>query len=279
MSLTGIQIEFTYTGECPEHGCRNSKLDMELYSDSKVMTIGPSGYGDPNKDCTEAFHKLVYDDFPETAAGGTANPDNRTNGPVEGSRPIEDDEELIRRARKSQSGNVAFGQTASFEALFTADEEELRKAYPGNPYDESRADAGLAQRLAWWTGKDCERMERLMRRSALERPKWDTMRGSITWIQQTILRAVSMQTKLYGEQTVHTPGTVINPDGIHGVETPQKRGGNAFMTIEDQLKHFEGCIYIESEHAVLCTGWGHTQARQFSARYGGYHFNMDTDQV
>ncbi len=82
-------------------------------------------------------------------------------------RGPEDDDELIRRMYASKpSFGAALGNTASFVDLW----ENKVTVFNG---DESRADAALALCLAWWTGDDAERIERLMRRSGLNRPKYD----------------------------------------------------------------------------------------------------------
>lgn len=78
-----------------------------------------------------------------------------------------DDEELIRRAIRSKSVNAAFGNKASFQDLWEGNVEALARTYPDElrGYDSSSADAALAQHLAFWTGCDCARMERLMLKS------------------------------------------------------------------------------------------------------------------
>jgi hypothetical protein len=276
ISGTGLQIVTSYTGECPEHGCRNDAKGLELYTKGKIITIGFSGVGRTDADCTAGLLRQIALNFPETAAG-SADAENWTEGPCKGANPIKDDSELIDRARKSTSGNAEFGSVASFEALWSGEEAELAEAFPSSDemYNASSADMALATHFSWWTGNDCQRIENLMRQSALERPKWDEMRGSITWLQMTILKAVSMQHSWFGQNNNPEPGTVVTPDGNYGVETPQKRKGNGFMTIDDQLQYFAGCTYIESMNAALVPDGSILKPEAFTVRYGGYQFNMD----
>jgi hypothetical protein len=282
ISGTGLQIVITYTGDAPDHSKRNEAEDMEVYTEGKLMTLGLPGIGDPNKDCTDAFHRHVDRYHPETA-GASADPANWSHEPHPDAHPIEDDDELISKALESQSMNGAMGVKATFKQLFQGDEDGLAIAYPSenSPYNARRADAGLAQQLVFWTGGDHQRIEDLMYRSALVRDKWEEMRGSVTYLRKTILHAVAlqlagnMQKKWYGMQTIHTPGTVIKSDGIHGVEVPQTRGGTGFMTVEDQLAHFDGCVYIESMNAALVPDGSILKPEAFSVRYGGYQFVMD----
>ncbi|MCC7172163.1 MAG: hypothetical protein IT459_17085 [Planctomycetes bacterium] len=51
--------------------------------------------------------------------------------------------------------------------------------------------------LAFWGRGDSALIDRLFRRSGLMRAKWDTKRGSITWGQQTINKALAGKTKFY----------------------------------------------------------------------------------
>jgi hypothetical protein len=98
----------------------------------------------------------------------------------------EDDDALLKIALKSKSPKAIFGGKASFKQLWEADSDKLAKAFPPDgtdkAYNASGADQSLANHLAWYTGNHCDRIERLMRRSALVRDKWereDYLRGTI----------------------------------------------------------------------------------------------------
>jgi primase-polymerase (primpol)-like protein len=102
-----------------------------------------------------------------------------SSAPVPTWRGPTDDQDLINRAMRSQSGPQALGRKASFSDLFMCDTEKLGYFFPpdpnsksGLPYNGSSADSALAQSLAFWTGNDCERIERIMRLSGLVRDKW-----------------------------------------------------------------------------------------------------------
>jgi putative DNA primase/helicase len=69
--------------------------------------------------------------------------------------------------------------------------------------DASRDDYSLCCLLAFWTGRDAARMDRLFRQSGLMRPKWDQPRGSQTYGQRTIAQAIAACTTIYhGSQRV-----------------------------------------------------------------------------
>jgi putative DNA primase/helicase len=114
-------------------------------------------------------------------------------------RGPDDDDELIRRARRSNSPRAIFGDGASFDDLWTASEAKLAKAFPSahDVFDRSGADQALANRLAFWTGSNHERMLTLMRScEALARDKWDRP----DYLRRTILEACAKQTNCYVER-------------------------------------------------------------------------------
>lgn len=86
--------------------------------------------------------------------------------------PIDDDE-LIRRALASTPPLASLGRKPSFALLWNAD-PKLGDFYPdegglNRSFDHSAADLALMNALAWWTGCNPLRMERLFNRSALTR--------------------------------------------------------------------------------------------------------------
>lgn len=87
-----------------------------------------------------------------------------------------DDDVLIAMMLQSASTAARFGEKAFMADLWNAKEAVLSRFYPaydgGNGFDHSSADAALMSHLAFWTGKDMARMDRLFRRSALMRHKY-----------------------------------------------------------------------------------------------------------
>ncbi len=88
------------------------------------------------------------------------------------------DEELIERAKCARNGD-------RFRRLWAGDTSEY-----GN--DRSRADAALCCLLAFWTGGDAARVERLFRRSGLMRDKWNRRTGETTYGQSTVEAALRL---------------------------------------------------------------------------------------
>ena len=100
--------------------------------------------------------------------------------PAEAAPVNVDDSTLLGKAR-------AAGNGAKFRALFDQGNTTL---YDG---DDSSADLALCNLLAFWTGGDSARIDRLFRQSALYRDKWDEKRGAGTYGTRTIAKAVGVQ--------------------------------------------------------------------------------------
>jgi putative DNA primase/helicase len=86
------------------------------------------------------------------------------------------DEGLLSRARRARNAS-------KFNRLWAGDLSD----YDG---DHSRADAGLCSMLAFYTGCDAVRIDRLFRSSALYRAKWDRSTGGSTYGRVTIDAAI-----------------------------------------------------------------------------------------
>lgn len=174
LSVSRRGLHFWGSGPVPEHSKKCTALGLELYTELRFLAITLEVLqGDASADHAAEIARLVASCFPPRNDPGVDAPDD---GPCAEWRGPTDDEELLRRALASHSAASAFGNRASFADLWTANAAVLAKCYPDSgdrPYDASSADAALAQHLAFWTGRDRGRIERLMRRSALARDKWD----------------------------------------------------------------------------------------------------------
>lgn len=104
-----------------------------------------------------------------------------------GAGTARDDSQLIDRIMRST-------QADRFNALYAGD-------WQGQGYtSQSEADLALASILAFWTGPDGSRIDRLFRSSALMRGKWDERRGEKTYGAITIAKALDGRTDYYEQQ-------------------------------------------------------------------------------
>lgn len=274
------------SGKPPVHGCKNEPLGLEFYSSGRFVALtGINALGNCLADASNILPAFVAKYFPADTSvidhvGWTSGPVAEWNGP-------KDDAALLMKAMRP-SPTSAFTGKAGFADLWTANEPALAKSYPdksgeGKPYDASSADAALAQHLAFWTGKDCDRIERLMRQSALVRDKWDS---HTTYLREfTIQGAVDRQEAVYGDKlpaaTPSAPGVILGPSltvpsGAANEMNPEdywavlpnhnyiNRRTRVFLSVDainGSLKRFtdtlsmKPALYLDQFRAVQQMGW------------------------
>jgi hypothetical protein len=179
----------------------------------------------------------------------------------------------------SKSARSALGVSASLDDLWHARIDILSKFYPDKTaayaYDRSHADIALAQHLTFWTGNNSERIERLMRKSALQREKWD---ARPEYLRQWIIGpATARATKFLQSKSV--------PAAIGAAQEVAQGAGvtlitsSGFLNAEQQVQLFKGCTYVLDEHAVLVPGGDLIDAQRFRVKFGGYTFVMDASNA
>ena len=219
VSGNGLHVWGTYQGTAPEHKKKNTALGLELYTQKRFIALGrPDAKGKATTDCTTYLPAVIAAWFEPGGNGAVAA--EWTTGPVENWNGPADDDTLIEKARQSRSKNV-FNGKATFNQLWNSDIAALEKSYPpqstGSDFDHSSAELGLANLLAFWTGKNCERIERLMRRSALAAER-DYKWSRDDYLKGTILKAVAGCSTVYGKDYKDTEATpTIAPQVIPGL--------------------------------------------------------------
>jgi len=255
VSHSGKGLHIFGSGVYPEHSCRNEQYGLEFYSEKHSAALtGEGAIGDANFNAQPAIDWLITNYFPPATLQGAPLPE-WTDGPCPEWHGIEDDHKLIEKALASKrSTAAAFGVSASFADLWAGD-----ISFHGD--DHSFADAALCQRLAFWTGKDCARIDRLFRLSGLMRPKWDDSRGQSTYGAITILQAVSKCDKVYGECPPRLVGAL--------------REGLQFLSVDQQIEYFAGCTYVTDRHRIVTPKGQFLNPDQFKAVYSGWVFALD----
>lgn len=275
ISPSGRGLHIYGTGKPPAHGCKNVSLGLEFYHAGRFGTVtGMGAQGSTEIDFTASLPLLVDNYFPLSGEMTPEDDGDWTLTPVEGWSGPTDDDELIRRAMNSQSAASAFSNKASFADLWLANEPALCLAWPDplRGYDASHADAALAQHLAFWTGKNCERISTLMYRSKLVRDKW--IDRADYYIPRTILRAVARQMDVLADRKP-APVAAVAPGASVTIPPPPVTSTDGFMGCEAQLQHFGGCVYIRGMHRAFMPGGILLKPEQFKVQYGGFQFNMD----
>lgn len=176
VSVSGTGLHIIGRGTRPD-GYRVKAADktFDIYTSGRFVALtGTSAMGYADREHDAVVHALVTEYMKPSV---TAAPEDWTTGPCDEWQGITDDDELISAACRSKSASSTFSGGVSFKDLWTADREQLAAQCPhetrADDFDHNAVDAALCQHLAFWTGKDCERIDRLFRKSALMRDKWE----------------------------------------------------------------------------------------------------------
>ena len=176
-----------------EHRSKNHEIEADLYTAARFVALtGDRAIGSAAVDLTAEVHDAVAKWWGPKEYGT----EGWTTEPVEGYHYLENGE-LISRALSSVSTASRFGSAASFADIWNNNVEALAKFYPSDQRpdepDYSAVDGALVSHLAFWTGKNCERVRELMLRSSLVRDKWERP----GYLETTIERFVAMQEAVY----------------------------------------------------------------------------------
>lgn len=265
ISVSGKGLHIIGQGSAPEgHRTRDQARGMEIYTHSRFVALGSSVVGDSSTNHGPALAALLST-MPEPTVKGSNIP--WTTEPVAEWDGPEDDDELIRRMLNARTSvAAAMGTKASIKDLWEVNVEKLQLAFPsdqpGKPFDHSSADAALIAHLAWWTGKNSERMLRLFKRSGLFREdKWKREDYKLN----TIGGGIATTTSVYKQ----VKKTEITEDGQ---EVPEL----GTMWADQQQEYFKGCAYVRSQHKVFVPDIGELlKPDTFNAAFGGYLFQLD----
>ena len=202
ISKSGNGIHIIAKGTLPPGNRRRGSVEM--YSERRYFIMTGKLYCDKYRnivDCTETIKplhaKYLGDTTPKIAP--------KVVEPLDMS-----DEEIVDKARNCKTG-------AAFQFLYSG-------SWQGIYHSQSEADLAFCNQLAFWTQKDPVRMDRIFRTSGLMRPKWDTKRGTYTYGEMTIEKAIAACTDVYEPKTVQDDTSLAISffrDGKSRVETPK----------------------------------------------------------
>lgn len=253
------------TSEFVLHSNKRDDLGIELYIARRFIANTfwqPSG--DARTDLTHYYKKGALW-FPPGASAEVdlaefSKPDPDYGGPA-------DDAELIALLLQQQPKPGK----ATTRQLWEAD-PALGEFWPdpqqGRAFDANSADLALCSALAFWTGRDAPRMDRLFRQSGLMRAKW-AERPYI--VARTISRAIAGCSAVY--QGRSKPAVI----DLQSPLAPALTTGYQFLAPDQQLNYFAGCWYVEDRHQVWTPRGRFLSPPVFNSVYGGYVFAMDTD--
>ncbi len=182
----GIRILFTAPGfayDKAKYYINNQSIGLEVYvsgATNKYVTVTGTVLhkADVLPDCTEVL-KVILDKYmkrcqDEYSPTGKPQATDRLS-----------DSELIAKMKSANNG-------AAFAALWAGDTSGYKSP--------SEADMALCSMLAFRTGRDAERMDKLIRQSGLMREKWDRPQSGTTYGALTIQHAIESCAHTYAPQ-------------------------------------------------------------------------------
>lgn len=185
-SVSGRGLHIICKGKLPPGGRRKGNVEMYERGRFFVMTGNQAGLYSQLNDCTQLI-KPLHEKY---IGGGRA--------PLPPREPVTlsmSDSELMDKIRESKQGRI-------FSDLYAGDWEPY---YPS----QSEADMRLCSILAFWTGRDEERMDQLFRSSGLMREKWDRKQSGSTYGRLTVAKASASCAKVYEPRQEEYSGVTI----------------------------------------------------------------------
>ncbi|MDZ5810534.1 hypothetical protein U4E84_04105, partial [Halorubrum sp. AD140] len=193
VSPSGTGYHVLVTGTLPDG--RNRSGDLEVYDRSRFFTVTGAHVAETPMEVAERTTAIASLHAEEVAATSTTNVSKTDPDQSSAEAPSRDtqratgaetlaDADLLKRAKNAANG-------AKFSRLWGGDTSGYES--------HSEADMALCRLLAFWTGCDHSRMDRLFRQSGLARDKWDDVHfadGS-TYGEKTLERAIARTDDVY----------------------------------------------------------------------------------
>lgn len=227
LSQSGQGVHIICKGNIPKG--KNRKGNVEMYDNGRFLAFtGRVVHNQPIKDCEEAIKPLWEKYLFEEENKNLFNSENKynfynfdTTKLSQSSSSTElSDEQVLNKAFSSKNGN-------EFSSLYNGDMSRYND-------DHSSADLALCSHLAFWTNSNPLQIDRIFRKSALMRQKWDEMRGVETYGARTIAMAISKMTNGYSSpknNDTYVPTPTQTPTIIDTIS--EIEGYSPIRTIDD----------------------------------------------
>lgn len=168
-SLSDKGLHIICKGKLPTGGRR--KGNIEMYDSGRFFVMTGKAFTNYKKikDCTEAISFLHSKYIGQSGLDVSKNTLNTTKNDLSL-------DEILEKIFNSKHKDV-------FKSLYDGN-------WSGWYPSQSEADLRFCNLLAFWTGGDAAKMDSIMRSSQLMREKWDQKRGSLTYGEKVINKAI-----------------------------------------------------------------------------------------
>ncbi len=196
VSPSGTGLRIVVRGTLPRG--RRRKGPIEVYDNERFLTITGHRLADAPEEIAARQEEL--DDLVTEISGKAKAMPKLAARELPQSATASDDQ-VLERARRGRN-RVKFN--------------ELYSGGLAGYNSTSEADAALLHMLAFWTGGDATRMDRMFRTSGRMRDKWDEKRADSTWGAQEIQRAIAR----VGTQSTHL--RIVQDESMSGSGSPKR---------------------------------------------------------
>jgi putative DNA primase/helicase len=179
-SPSGTGIHLFYKGKMPGVGNKNTKTGVEMYEHTRYFTMTGNKIDGATDIVAEDNGTLKWIHETYIRIPKDKKRKSKKSAPVKLS-----DDELLNLAKNSDNGEA-------FEKLWNGQWQETYAS-------QSEADMALCCKLAFWSNKDKQQMDRLFRQSGLYREKWDTKHhaSGATYGEETLNKAIESTENTY----------------------------------------------------------------------------------
>jgi putative DNA primase/helicase len=195
VSPSGTGVHVIVKGTIP--GSRNRKGKVEMYDRNRYLTFTGQHIADAPQAVND--RQLALDGLYYRVFGTVNEPDTADTLPAP--TGLSDDAVIAKLFTDKNAAATA--------RLWSGDISDYDD-------DDSRARAALIRRVGFYTGGDVQQVERIMRRSALDKSKWDSTRGRQTFIEYEIRRCLA------GVDETYTPSKKDRQEEVHHIESTRE---------------------------------------------------------
>ena len=179
-SPSGTGVHLFFKGKMPGTGNKNAKTGVEMYEHTRYFTMTGKKLDGATDTIAEDNGALQWIHETYIRAPKRQKRKRQKNTSIQLT-----DDDLLELAQGAENG------------------ESFTKLWEGNWQDayasQSEADMALCCRLAFWSGRDKQQMDRLFRQSGLFREKWDTRHhaSGATYGEETLDKACELTAETY----------------------------------------------------------------------------------
>lgn len=179
-SPSGTGIHLFFKGVMPGSGNKNTKTGVEMYEHTRYFTMTGKKLDGATDTIAVDSGTLAWIHETYIRTPKKQKKKSKKSAPVQLT-----DDDLLELAEGAENGEV-------FKQLWAG-------KWQDDYASQSEADMALCCRLAFWSGKDKEQMDRLFRQSGLFREKWDEKHHSdgATYGEETLAKACELTEETY----------------------------------------------------------------------------------